>query len=541
MRGSLTKKIFLWAALLAIGVCWAIAPAMAANEKPNIVVIWGDDIGITDVSAYSFGMMGFKTPNIDRIAKEGMMFTDYYAEQSCTAGRSTFITGQLTARNGLSKVGMPAAEQGLKDQSITLAQVLKQLGYATGQFGKNHLGDRNEYLPTVHGFDEFYGNLYHLNAEEEPELPDYPKNPEFKKKYGPRGVMNCVATDFFDKTEDPRWGVVGKQFCKDTGPLTKKRMETIDDDIQARSQDFIERQVEADKPFFMWTNFTHMHLRTHTKPSSLGQAGPHQSNYHDTMIDHDKNVGAILDTIDKLGIADNTIVIYGTDNGPHMNTWPDGAMTPFRNEKNSGWEGAFRVPAMIRWPGHIKPGQITTEIFSGLDWFPTLVAAAGDPDIKDKLKKGYKAGGKKFKNHLDGYNQLPYLTGKEEKSRRKIIWYFSDELDLLAVRYNNWKLHFMVQDQAGTLEIWQREFRDMRVPLVINLRADPFERAPITSNTYWDWVIDHVFLIYPLHDELGALMATFEEFPPVQLPGSFTVGGVKKALFQLESAGAGSH
>jgi len=284
-----------------------------------------------------------------------------------------------------------------------------------------------------------------------------------------------------------------------------------------------------------------MHLRTHTKPSSLGQAGPNQGFYHDTMIDHDKNVGAILDTIDKLGIADNTIVIYGTDNGPHMNTWPDAAMTPFRNEKDTGWEGAFRVPALIRWPGHIKPGQVSTEIFSGLDWFPTLVAAAGDPDITDKLKNGYKADGKTFKNHLDGYNQLPYLTDQEKKSRRNKIWYFSDDLDLLAARYNNWKLHFMVQDQAGTLEIWQREFRNMRMPLFINLRMDPFERAPITSNTYWDWVIDHAFLIYPLHEELGALAETFKEFPPAQLPGSFTVGGVKKALYQLESAGSGSH
>ncbi len=501
----------------------AVAPSHAADKKPNIVVIWGDDIGITDLSAYSFGMMGFKTPNIDRLAKQGMMFTDYYAEQSCTAGRSTFITGQLTVRNGLSKVGMPGAKQGLQAETICLAQVLKNLGYATGQFGKNHLGDRDEFLPTNHGFDEFYGNLYHLNAEEEPELPDYPKNSEFKKKYGPRGVIQSYA--------DGR--------VTDTGPLTKKRMETIDDDIQAHSQDFIERQVKANKPFFVWTCFTHMHLRTHTKPSSVGQAGPDQGFYHDTMIDHDKNVGAILDTLDKLGVADNTIVIYGTDNGPHMNTWPDGAMTPFRNEKNTGWEGAFRVPAMIRWPGHIKPGQVSTEIFSGLDWFPTLVAAAGDPDITDKLLKGYSAAGRTFKNHLDGYNQLPYLTGQEQRGRRNMVWYFSDEFDLLAVRYGNWKLHFKIQDSPGTLDVWQRDFRGLRLPLFINLRMDPFERAPITSNTYWDWVIDHAFLIYPLSDELGTLMATFKEYPPVQLPGSFTIDGVKNALFQLQSAGGG--
>jgi arylsulfatase A-like enzyme len=493
-----------------------------ATEKPNIVVIWGDDIGITDVSAYSFGMMGFKTPNIDKIAKDGMMFTDYYAEQSCTAGRSTFITGQLTVRTGLSKVGMPGAKQGLQAETICLAQVLKNMGYATGQFGKNHLGDRDEFLPTNHGFDEFYGNLYHLNAEEEPELPDYPKNPEFRKKYGPRGVIHSFAD--------------GK--IEDTGPLTKKRMETIDDDVQARSQDFIERQVKAKKPFFVWVNYTHMHLRTHAKPSSVGQAGPDQGIYHDVMIDHDKNVGAILDTLDKLGVADNTIVFYSTDNGPHMNTWPDAAMTPFRNEKDTGWEGAFRVPAMIRWPGHIKPGQVSNEIFSGLDWFPTLVAAAGDPDIKEKLLKGYSAAGRTFKNHLDGYNQLPYLTGKEEKGRRNEIWYFSDEFDLLALRYNNWKLHFQVQDVPGTLEIWQHDFRNLRIPYFFNLRTDPFERATITSNTYWDWVIDHVFLIYPMGEKVGALMATFKDYPPVQLPGSFTINGVKQALEKLEAAGA---
>jgi arylsulfatase A-like enzyme len=517
------KKLkFAFAAAVIVSLALAAGNALAA-DKPNIVVIWGDDIGITDVSAYSFGMMGFKTPNIDRIAKEGMMFTDYYAEQSCTAGRSTFITGQSVARTGLSKVGMPGAKQGLQDKTITMAQVLKNLGYATGQFGKNHLGDRDEMLPTNHGFDEFYGNLYHLNAEEEPELPDYPKNPEFRKKYGPRGVIHSFA--------DGR--------IEDTGPLTAKRMETIDDDIQARSQDFIERQVKASKPFFLWTCYTHMHLRTHAKPSSVGQAGPDQGIYHDVMIDHDKNVGAILDTLDKLGIADNTIVIYGTDNGPHMNTWPDGAMTPFRNEKDTGWEGAFRVPAMIRWPGHIKAGQVTNEIFSGLDWFPTLVAAAGDPDIAEKLKKGYSAQGKTFKNYLDGYNQLPFLTGKEKKSAREIVWYFSDDLDLLAARYNNWKLHFMVQDSNGTIDIWQREFRNLRMPLFINLRNDPFERAPITSNTYWDWVIDHVFLIYPLSEKLGAFLGTFKEYPPAQMPGSFTIGGVTKILEQLEAAGGG--
>jgi len=517
---------FSFKCLLALVAMTLVASAHGVTKRPNILVIWGDDIGITNLSAYSKGLMGYKTPNIDRIAKEGMMFTDHYAGQSCTAGRSTFITGQSVARTGLSKVGLPGAKEGIQPTTITLAEVLKNMGYATAQFGKNHLGDRDEFLPTNHGFDEFYGNLYHLNAEEEPELPDYPKDPEFRKKYGPRGVIHSFAD--------------GK--IEDTGPLTKKRMETIDDDIQARSQDFIERQVKAGKPFFVWVNYTHMHFRTHTKKESLGQAGPGQSFYHDTMIDHDKNVGALLDTLDKLGIANNTIVIYSTDNGPHMNTWPDGAMTPFRNEKNSGWEGGFRVPAMIRWPSHIKPGQVSNEIFSTLDWFPTLVAAAGDPNIKQKLKKGYKATastGRFYKNYLDGYDQLPYLTGKEKKGRRKEVWYFSDEMDLLALRYGNWKLHFMVQDQPGTMEIWQREFRNLRMPLIINLRTDPFERAPITSNTYWDWYIDHAFLLYPLADVLSKFMATFKEYPPAQAPGSFTIGGVKKALLQLEAASSG--
>lgn len=493
--------------------------AMAQN-KPNIVVIWGDDIGLTDVSAYSDGLMGYRTPNIDRVADEGMKFLDYYAEQSCTAGRSAFITGQSVLRTGLSKVGMPGAEVGLQAETPTIAELLKNHGYATAQFGKNHLGDRDEYLPTNHGFDEFYGNLYHLNAEEEPELPDYPKNLEFRKKYGPRGVIHSFS--------DGR--------IEDTGPLTRKRMETIDDDIQQRSQDYIEHQAKADKPFFVWVNFTHMHFRTHTKKESLGQAGNDLGNYQDTMIDHDKNVGAILDTIDKLGIGDNTIVIYGTDNGPHMNTWPDGAMTPFRNEKNSGWEGAFRVPFMVRWPGHIKPGSVSTEIMSNLDWMPTFLAATGEPDVKEKLLKGYEANGKHFKVHLDGYNFLPYLTGKEEHGPRKEFFYFSDDGDLLALRYNNWKLHFMVQDQNGTLEIWQREFRSLRVPLIINLRTDPFERAPITSNTYWDWVLDHIWLTYPIQDFVGSYLKTYVEFPSAQKAPSFSLGD---AMEVLQSTGGG--
>ena len=386
-----------------------------AEKKPNIVIIWGDDVGQSNISAYTDGLMGYRTPNIDRIAKEGIKFTDYYGEQSCTAGRASFITGQHGMRTGLTKVGLPGAELGMRKEDPTIAEVLKPLSYATGQFGKNHLGDRDEHLPTMHGFDEFYGNLYHLNAEEEPELRDYPKDPEFRKKYGPRGVLDCKADG------------KGGQTIVNTGPLTKKRMETIDDDIAARAVDFIERQHKADKPFFVWVNFTHMHFRTHAKPESLGQSGRWQSEYHDVMIDHDKNVGSVLDALDKLGLAENTFVMYSTDNGPHMNSWPDGAMTPFRNEKNSNWEGAYRVPCMVRWPGKIKPGTVSNQIVSHLDWAPTLAAIGGDPDVADKLLAGYQIGETTYKVHLDGYNLVPYLTGQTDKSPRESFIYCNDD------------------------------------------------------------------------------------------------------------------
>jgi len=526
-----STALILWSVvcLISLGATGLVTPAQA-QDKPNIVVIWGDDIGESNISAYNFGLMGYQTPNIDRLGKEGMMFTDAYADQSCTAGRSSFITGQATIRTGLSKVGLPGAPQGLQAEDVTIATLLKQEGYATGQFGKNHLGDRNEYLPTVHGFDEFFGNLYHLNAEEEPELPDYPKNPEFRKRYGPRGVMSCVATDVDDPTEDLRFGKMGKQKCEDTGPLTKKRMETVDDEIAAKAEDFIKRQAAAGTPFFTWINFTHMHFRTHTKPESLGQSGVAQSYYHDTMIDHDKNVGQILDLLDELGIADNTIVVYSTDNGPHRNSWPDAGTTKFRSEKNTGWEGAFRVPQFVRWPGKIKAGSISNEIISHLDWAPTLLAVAGNTDVKEKLLTGYEANGKTYKNHLDGYNFLPYLTGQEEKGPRIEFFYFSDDGDLMALRYNNWKLHFMVQDQAGTLEIWQRDFRGLRLPYLYNLRTDPYEFARITSNTYWDWFLDHVFVLYPIGDVIGPFLKSFEEYPPAQKPGSFTIGDAFEAI-----------
>jgi arylsulfatase A-like enzyme len=527
----MTRTRFLTGLCLAMSLSLGAATgALAADEKPNIVVIWGDDIGESNLSVYSFGLMGYKTPNIDRIAKEGMMFTDHYADQSCTAGRSSFITGQSTVRTGLSKVGMPGAKQGMQAEDVTIATLLKQEGYATGQFGKNHLGDRNEHLPTVHGFDEFFGSLYHLNASEEPELPDYPKNPEFLKKYGPRGVIHTFATDKDDPTEDERYGKVGKQTIEDTGPLTKKRMETVDDEISEKAQDFIRRQVKADKPFFTWVNFTHMHFRTHTKPKSLGQAGAQQSYYHDTMIDHDKNVGEIVDLLDELKIADNTIVIYSTDNGPHRNSWPDAGTTKFRSEKNTGWEGAYRVPSMVRWPGKIKPGTVSNEIMSHLDWAPTLLAVAGNTDVKEDLLKGYEANGKTYKNHLDGYNFLPYLTGEEKHGARKEFFYFTDEGGLIALRYNNWKVAFMVQDQAGTMAIWQHEFRGLRMPYFYNLRTDPFEFATVTSNTYWDWWIDHAYNLYPMGDIVGGFLKTFEEYPPAQKPGSFTISDAFHSL-----------
>ncbi len=457
---------------------------MAKTDKPNILVVWGDDIGITNLSCYTHGLMGYKTANIDKLAKQGMMFTDSYGEQSCTAGRSSFITGQSVYRTGLSKVGIPGAKAGLKAETITTAECLKNQGYATGQFGKNHLGDRNEYLPTLHGFDEFFGNLYHLNAEEEPEMEGYPDEkefPNFRKNYGPRGVLKSWATDKDDPTEDPRFGRVGKQRIEDTGPLTVKRMETCDDEFAAAAKDFMKRQVQAGKPFFCWVNFTHMHLYTHTKPSSVGQAGRWQSQYHDTMIDHDKNVGDVIGYLDELGVADNTFVMYSTDNGPHMNTWPDGGMTPFRSEKNTNWEGAFRIPLIVRWPGKIKADSVSNEIVQHHDWLPTFLAIAGEPNIVDKLKKGdYKANGKTFKNHIDGFNLVDYLTGKQDKSPRKIYFYFSDDGDMMGLRWDNWKVVFMEQRCQGTLNIWAEPFTKLRLPKIFNLRTDPYERADIT-------------------------------------------------------------
>jgi arylsulfatase A-like enzyme len=509
---------------------------MPEAEKPNILVIWGDDIGITNLSCYSHGVMGYRTPNIDRLADEGMLFTDSYGEQSCTAGRSSFITGQSVFRTGLSKVGVPGADVGLQAEDVTIAQLLKPLGYATGQFGKNHLGDLNKYLPTVHGFDEFFGNLYHLNAEEEPEHPNWPSPedfPRFNERFRPRGVLHCYATEEDDATEHERWGRVGKQTIEDTGPLTKKRMETIDDEILEKGIDFIERKNAGGAPWFMWFNTTHMHLRTHPKPETVGQAGRWQSAYHDTMIEHDKVVGALLDKLDELGIADNTIVIYSTDNGPHMNTWPDAGMTPFRSEKNTNWEGAFRVPELIRWPGKIPAGVTSNEIVQHHDWLPTFLAAAGEPDVVEKLKQGYDVDGTTYKVHIDGYNLLPYLTGEEEKSPRMGMVYFSDDGDVLGLRFDNWKVVFMEQRVQGTLRIWAEPFVALRVPKLFNLRTDPFERADITSNTYYDWMVDNVYLILAATTVTAQFLESFVEFPPRQRAASFTID---QAVEKLEAA-----
>ena len=509
-------------ALSAIAIAFTMMGNASAAKKPNILVIWGDDIGISNISQYTNGMMGYKTPSIDRIAKEGITFTDYYGEQSCTAGRSSFILGQSVFRTGLSKVGLPGAKEGMNVKDPTIAGLLKAKGYATGQFGKNHLGDRDEMLPTNHGFDEFLGNLYHLNAEEEPENEDYPKAseyPDFKKKFGPRGVIHSFA----------------KGKIIDTGPLTKKRMETIDDDTSDAALGFIEKQTKAGKPWFVWWSGTRMHFRTHVKKELRGISG--QDEYSDGMVEHDRHIGKFLKQLDDLKITDNTIVFYSTDNGPHMNTWPDAAMTPFRGEKNTNWEGGWRVPAMVRWPGHIKAGTWSTEIMHHMDWLPTFMAAAGDADIKKKLLKGHKAIGRKYKVHLDGYNFLPYLTGKEDKGPRKEIFYFSDDGDLTALRYQDWKLIFMEQRVEATLKAWSEPFVPLRIPLIFNLRRDPYERAQITSNTYYDWLLDRAYLLVPAQAYVGQFLATFKKYPPRQKAASFSLDKVMEAL----QSGGGSH
>jgi arylsulfatase A-like enzyme len=525
--------------------------AWAQQSKPNILVIWGDDIGITNISAYSDGLMGYTTPNIDRIAGEGLRFLQYYGEQSCTAGRSAFLTGQHIMRTGLSKVGFPGAPMGMSQEDPSIGGLMKSLGYATGQFGKNHVGDRNPTLPTVNGFDEFFGNLYHLNAEEEPELPDYPKDPAYRAKFGPRGVLKCKATNVDDPTEDPRFGRVGKQTIEDTGALTKKRMETIDDETSAAAIDYMKRQHAAGKPFFCWWNGTRMHLRTHVRPEHRGRYKHGDSEYIDGMIEHDDTVGTLLKALDDMGIADNTIVIYSTDNGPHMNTWPDGAMTPFRSEKNTNWEGAFRVPCMVRWPGHIKPGAITNQLISHNDWIPTLCAIAGESDIVGKCRNGYEANGRTYRVHLDGYDQSKFLTSvsgtigtaNDAKSARNDFFYSNDDGLLVAMRQGDYKYVFSEQRAQGTMALWAEPFTTLRLQKIFNVMMDPFERADVTSNTFWDWQLNHVGSMYGVMDEVFQFAETFQEFPPRSTPPSFnpaniledTLRGIK-AKKQLEHA-----
>jgi arylsulfatase A-like enzyme len=492
---------------------------MPKSSKPNILILWGDDIGIWNISHFSRGMMGYRTPNIDRVATEGATFTDYYAQQSCTAGRACFITGQNPIRTGLTKVGMPGATVGLQKEDPTIAELLKPLGYATAQFGKNHLGDRDEFLPTMHGFDEFFGNLYHLNAEEEPELPDYPKDPEFKKKFGPRGVLHCLSDG------------KGGQTVVDTGPLTKKRMETVDEEITERALAWMEKQAKEEQPFFLWYNSTAMHFRTHVAEKNLGKSG--QDPYSDRMVVHDEQIGMILDKLDELGIADNTIVMYSTDNGPENDTWPDGANTPFRSQKNSNWEGGWRVPSFIRWPGKIKPGSVLNGIVSHIDMFPTLLAIAGNPDVKEQLLDGCTVGGKKYNVHLDGYNMVPYLTGEVKESPRRSLFYFSDDGDVMAVRVDDYKF-ILAEQRQNTMRIWQEPLVKLRVPTIINLRRDPFERADFNSNTYWDWMVDHAPQMYLMQEVVAEQIAGFVKFPPRQKPASFNLDSVM-ALVSVHS------
>ncbi|RKG71581.1 arylsulfatase [Corallococcus terminator] len=480
-----------------------------AKKQPNILVIFGDDIGWFNPSCYHQGAMGYRTPNIDRIAKEGARFTDWYGQQSCTAGRAAFITGQSPIRTGLTKVGLPGAKLGLQPEDPTIADLLKPLGYVTGQFGKNHLGDRDEYLPTMHGFDEFFGNLYHLNAEEEPENVDYPKNPEFRKKFGPRGVLHCWANPD------------GTQRIEDTGPLTKKRMETVDEEFLGATLDFMDKAKKEEKPFFIWFNSTRMHVFTHLKKESQGVTG--LGLYPDGMVEHDGMVGVLLDKLDELGITEDTLVVYSTDNGAEVMSWPDGGSTPFRGEKDTNWEGGWRVPCVIRWPGVIEPGTISNEVVSHTDLLPTLLAAAGEPDIAGKLMKGHTAGKKTFNVHIDGYNMMPFLKGDVEENPRRAFFYWSDDGDLMALRFDAWKVVFMEQRAHG-LNVWREELSALRIPKLFNLRSDPFERADTDASVYYDrWFAARGFILVPAQAIVGQFLKTFELFPPRQRPASFSI------------------
>ncbi|HME73157.1 MAG TPA: arylsulfatase [Myxococcota bacterium] len=517
-------------AFVAVGFALAVLfpfSASAEQKKPNILIIWGDDIGYWNVSAYNQGMMGYKTPNIDRIAHEGALFTDWYGQQSCTAGRAAFITGQSPIRTGLTKVGLPGAKEGLQKEDPTLAELLKPLGYATGQFGKNHLGDLNEFMPTVHGFDEFFGNLYHLNAEQEPEHPDYSKDPKFRAMFGPRGVLRCKATATDNPAPpDPRFGPWGKQTCEDTGPLTIKRMETVDEEVTKGAIDFMQKAHQDGKPFFIWWNSTRMHIWTHLKPESQGKTG--LGVYPDGMVEHDAMVGELLKKLDELGIADNTIVMYSTDNGAEAMSWPDGGTTVFRGEKNTNWEGGYRVPCVIRWPGVIKPGTTINDVASHEDMLPTLMAAVGDPTVKEDLLKGKKVGDTTFKVHLDGYNLLPAFKGGGAWPRLEFV-YWTDDGSVAALRYNNWKVTFLKQNAHG-LAVWQEPFEELRAPLIANLRSDPFERAEYEGMDYGRWFVDHAYVIGPAAFYVAQWLQSFREFPPRQKPGSFNLDRVMEEV-----------
>ncbi len=522
------SRLFNLGSVAATSLALITGAALAQDDKPNILVIWGDDVGQSNISAYTMGLMGYRTPNIDRIADEGMIFTDYYGEQSCTAGRSSYIMGQSVFRTGLSKVGLPGAELGMQEEDPTIAGLLKAQGYATGQFGKNHLGDRDEHLPTNHGFDEFFGNLYHLNAEEEPENIDYPGDaimPDgrtFRETFGPRGVIKSSADGQIE----------------DTGPLTKKRMETVDDETVAAAIDFIKRKEAEGTPWFLWWSGTRMHFRTHVSDERQQMAneivGKSVDEYTAGMIEHDMHIGQFLDLLDELDIADKTIVHYSTDNGPHMNTWPDAAMTPFFGEKNTNWEGGWRVPSMVRWPGLIEPGSVSNEIMHHMDWLPTYLAAAGRPTVKEELLDGITVaevgGGRDYRVHLDGYNFLPYFSGEVDEGPRKEIFYFSDDGDLTALRFQDWKLIFLEQKAYTTLRAWAEPWTELRLPLIFNLRRDPYERSYRTSNTYWDWLIDRAYFLVPAQAYVGQFLETFQEYPPRQKAASFSLEQVMDKL-----------
>ncbi|MHC2068446.1 arylsulfatase [Bremerella sp. T1] len=511
--------------LLATCAVLLLSAAAQAADKPNILIIWGDDIGNWNISYQNRGMMGYKTPNIDRIAKEGLFFTDYYGQQSCTAGRAAFMGGTVPVRTGMTKVGLPGAKEGWQETDCTIATIMKSMGYVTGQFGKNHFGDRDEHLPTNHGFDEFFGNLYHLNAEEEPENRDYPRDyvlpngKTFLEQYGPRGVIKSSAD--------------GK--IENTGPLTKKRMETVDEETVAAAKDFIERAHKADKPFFVWWNATRMHFRTHVKEENTGISGKSGNEYHDGMVEHDRMVGELLDLIDKLDIADNTLVMYSTDNGVHYNTWPDAGTTHFRSEKNSNWEGAYRVPCYVRWPGKFPAGEVRNGIVAHEDWMVTLAAAAGAPDIKEKLMEGVELNGRKYRNHPDGYNMLDYFSGKVEDSPRKEFIYVNDDGQIVAIRLGDWKAVFL-ENREKTLQIWREPFVELRVPLLFHLRRDPFEKAQHNSNTYHDWWLDRAFVIVPMQQVAANFLKSMADYPPSQTPGSFNLQKVQE---QIENAARG--